>query len=159
MKKKADADRYAREQEALAQKAREVAEAEAERFKVEALAEAEANKTRLTGQAQAEAILARGAAEAEAKQKIADAFKEYGEAAVLSMVMKCCHINERSSTTIGQHRQDFSGRYRRRWRKFWRQPYYKLCNKFVGWYTRNTKKTTGLDVKELIENFSKRYLK
>lgn len=85
---KADADRYAREQEALAQKAREVAEAEAERFKVEALAEAEANKTRLTGQAQAEAILARGAAEAEAKQKIADAFKEYGEAAVLSMVME-----------------------------------------------------------------------
>ena len=65
-----------------------MAEAEAERFKVEALAEAEANKTRLTGQAQAEAILARGAAEAEAKQKIADAFKEYGEAAVLSMVME-----------------------------------------------------------------------
>ena len=88
VKKKADADRYAREQEALAQKAREVAVAEAERFKVEALAEAEANKTRLTGQAQAEAILARGAAEAEAKQKIADAFKEYGEAAVLSMVME-----------------------------------------------------------------------
>ena len=66
VKKKADADRYAREQEALAQKAREVAEAEAERFKVEALAEAEANKTRLTGQAQAEALDRPPAAGAEA---------------------------------------------------------------------------------------------
>ena len=123
-------------------KAREVAEAEAERFKVEALAEAEANKTRLTGQAQAEAILARGAAEAEAKQKIADAFKEYGEAAV-NGDGNVATINERSSTTTGQHRQDFSGRYRRRWRKFWRQPYYQLCNKLVGWYTRNTKRNNG----------------
>ncbi|MFP9075472.1 flotillin domain-containing protein, partial [Enterococcus faecalis] len=50
-------------------------------------AEAEANKTRLAGQAEAEAALAKGKAEAEAKQKIANAFKEYGEAAVLSMVI------------------------------------------------------------------------
>lgn len=84
---KADADRYAKEQEAQAQKVKEVTEAEAERFRVEALAEAEANKTRLAGQAEAEAALAKGKAEAEAKQKIANAFKEYGEAAVLSMVI------------------------------------------------------------------------
>ncbi|WP_285698476.1 flotillin domain-containing protein, partial [Enterococcus hirae] len=57
-------------------------------FRVEALAQAEANKTRLAGQAEAEATLAKGAAEAEAKAKIADAFKEYGEAAVLSMVIE-----------------------------------------------------------------------
>lgn len=88
VKKRADADRYAKEQEAQAQKAREVAEAEAEQFRVEALAQAEANKTRLAGQAEAEATLAKGKAEAEAKQKIADAFKEYGEAAVLSMVIE-----------------------------------------------------------------------
>ena len=87
VKKKADADRYAKEQEAQAQKVKEVTEAEAERFRVEALAEAEANKTRLAGQAEAEAALAKGKAEAEAKQKIANAFKEYGEAAVLSMVI------------------------------------------------------------------------
>ncbi len=72
-----------------------MAEAEAERFKVEALAEAEANKTRLTGQAQAEAILARGAAEAEAKQKIADAFKEYGEA-------DCVKYGDGNVTTINE---------------------------------------------------------
>ncbi|TVS99052.1 flotillin family protein, partial [Enterococcus durans] len=88
VKKRADADRYAKEQEAQAQKAREVAEAEAEQFRVEALAQAEANQTRLAGQAEAEATLAKGKAEAEAKQKIADAFKEYGEAAVLSMVIE-----------------------------------------------------------------------
>ncbi len=88
VKKKADADRYAKEQEAQAQKVKEVTEAEAERFRVEALAEAQASQTRLAGQAEAEAILAKGKAEAEAKQKIADAFKEYGEAAVLSMVIE-----------------------------------------------------------------------
>lgn len=59
VKKRADADRYAKEQEAQAQKAREVAEAEAEQFRVEALAQAEANKTRLAGQAEAEATLAK----------------------------------------------------------------------------------------------------
>lgn len=46
VKKKADADRYAKEQEAQAQKVKEVTEAEAEQFRVEALAQAEANKTR-----------------------------------------------------------------------------------------------------------------
>ena len=91
VKKKADADRYAKEQEAQAQKVKEVTEAEAEQFRVEALAQAEANKTRLAGQAEAEATLAKGAAEAEAKAKIADAFKEYGEAAVLSMVIEMQH--------------------------------------------------------------------
>lgn len=88
VKKKADADRYAKEQEAQAQKVKEVTEAEAEQFRIEALAQAQANQTRLAGQAEAEATLAKGKAEAEAKQKIADAFKEYGEAAVLSMVIE-----------------------------------------------------------------------
>lgn len=88
VKKKADADRYAREQEALASKAREVAEAEAEQFRVEAMAKANASEVRLAGQAAAEAILAKGQAEAEAKAKIAEAFKQYGEAAVLSMVIE-----------------------------------------------------------------------
>lgn len=69
VKKKADADRYAKEQEAQAQKVKEVTEAEAERFRVEALAEAEANKTRLAGQAEAEAALAKGKAEAKQNKR------------------------------------------------------------------------------------------
>ena len=157
MKKKADADRYAREQEALAQKAREVAEAEAERFKVEALAEAEANKTRLTGQAQAEAILARGAAEAEAKQKIADAFKEYGEAAVLSMVMEMLpqlmkeaaqplgNIDKISVVDTGAGGEN-SGANR----------ITNYATNLLAGTQETLKETTGLDVKELIENFSKK---
>ena len=157
VKKKADADRYAREQEALAQKAREVAEAEAERFKVEALAEAEANKTRLTGQAQAEAILARGAAEAEAKQKIADAFKEYGEAAVLSMVMEMVpqlmkeaaqplgNIDKISVVDTGAGGEN-SGANR----------ITNYATNLLAGTQETLKETTGLDVKELIENFSKK---
>ena len=150
VKKKADADRYAREQEALAQ-------AEAERFKVEALAEAEANKTRLTGQAQAEAILARGAAEAEAKQKIADAFKEYGEAAVLSMVMEMLpqlmkeaaqplgNIDKISVVDTGAGGEN-SGANR----------ITNYATNLLAGTQETLKETTGLDVKELIENFSKK---
>lgn len=157
VKKKADADRYAKEQEALAQKAREVAEAEAERFRVEALAEAEASQTRLAGQAEAESILARGAAEAEAKQKIADAFKEYGEAAVLSMVMEMLpqlmkeaaqplgNIDKISVVDTGGNGENAGAN---------RITNY-ATNLLAG--TQETlKETTGLDVKELIENFSKK---
>lgn len=157
VKKKADADRYAKEQEALAQKAREVAEAEAERFRVESLAEAEANQTRLAGQAEAESILARGAAEAEAKQKIADAFKEYGEAAVLSMVMEMLpqlmkeaaqplsNIDKISVVDTGGGGENAGAN---------RITNY-ATNLLAG--TQETlKETTGLDVKELIENFSKK---
>lgn len=144
VKKKADADRYAREQEALAQKAREVAEAEA-------------NKTRLTGQAQAEAILARGAAEAEAKQKIADAFKEYGEAAVLSMVMEMLpqlmkeaaqplgNIDKISVVDTGAGGEN-SGANR----------ITNYATNLLAGTQETLKETTGLDVKELIENFSKK---
>ncbi|MEI5992786.1 flotillin family protein [Candidatus Enterococcus mansonii] len=157
VKKKADADRYAKEQEALAQKAREVAEAEAERFRVESLAEAEANQTRLAGQAEAESILARGAAEAQAKQKIADAFKEYGEAAVLSMVMEMLpqlmkeaaqplgNIDKISVVDTGGGGENAGAN---------RITNY-ATNLLAG--TQETlKETTGLDVKELIENFSKK---
>ena len=136
-----------------------MAEAEAERFKVEALAEAEANKTRLTGQAQAEAILARGA-EAEAKQKIADAFKEYGEAAVLSMVMEMLpqlmkeaaqplgNIDKISVVDTGAGGEN-SGANR----------ITNYATNLLAGTQETLKETTGLDVKELIENFSKRYLK
>ena len=144
VKKKADADRYAREQEALAQKAREVAEAEAERFKVEALAEAEANKPRLTGQAQA-------------KQKIADAFKEYGEAAVLSMVMEMLpqlmkeaaqplgNIDKISVVDTGAGGEN-SGANR----------ITNYATNLLAGTQETLKETTGLDVKELIENISKK---
>src|SRR5699024_8128576 len=55
VKKKADADRYAIEQQAAADKARQLAEADAEKYRIEARAAAEAEKVRLDGVAKADA--------------------------------------------------------------------------------------------------------
>ena len=59
IKKKADADRYALEQEALAKKASALATTEAEQFRTESLAKAEADRIRLIGLAEAETTLAK----------------------------------------------------------------------------------------------------
>ena len=99
VKKKADADRYAIEQNAEAQKRKELAQADAEKYRIEAQAQAEAERIRLDGLAKADAeraqgtaeaeiIRLRGLAEAEAKQKIAEAFEQFGQAAVLDMIIK-----------------------------------------------------------------------
>lgn len=158
VKKKADADRYAKEQEAQAQKVREVTEAEAEQFRVEALAQAEANKTRLAGQAEAEATLAKGKAEAEAKQKIADAFKEYGEAAVLSMVIEMLpqlmreaaqplgNIEKISVVDTSSGTGENSGANR----------VTSYATNLLSSTQETLKETTGLDIKDIIENLSNR---
>ncbi|WP_318245164.1 MULTISPECIES: flotillin family protein [Solibacillus] len=99
VKKKADADRYAIEQNAEAQKRKELAQADAEKYRIETHAQAEAERIRLDGLAKADAeraqgtaeaeiIRLRGLAEAEAKEKIAEAFEQYGQAAVLDMIVK-----------------------------------------------------------------------
>ncbi|PUB14595.1 flotillin family protein [Paenisporosarcina sp. OV554] len=99
VKKKADADRYAVEQTAAASKSRVMAEADAEKYRIEAKAKAEADKVRLDGVAKADSeraqgeteadiIRLKGIAEAEAKQKLADAFDHYGQAAVLDMIVR-----------------------------------------------------------------------
>lgn len=111
--KKSDAEKYRVEIEAAAKYEKECREAEAqlviaakkaeavklqaeaERIKKEqealglkALAEAEAAKIKLEGEAQAKAIQAKGEAEAVALKKKADAFNQYGQAAILDMVVK-----------------------------------------------------------------------
>lgn len=158
VKKKADADRYAKEQEAQAQKVKEVTEAEAEQFRVEALAQAEANKTRLAGQAEAEATLAKGAAEAEAKAKIADAFKEYGEAAVLSMVIEMLpqlmkeaaqplgNIEKISVVDTSNGSSENGGANR----------VTNYATNLLASTQKTLKETTGLDIKDIIENLSNR---
>lgn len=73
VRKKADAERYAKEQQA-----------EAERFEKEQQAEAE----KAQGIAEADVIRAKGLAEAEAKKKIAEAFELYGQAAMLDILTK-----------------------------------------------------------------------
>lgn len=155
VKKKADADRYAREQEALASKAREVAEAEAEQFRVEAMAKANASEVRLAGQAAAEAILAKGQAEAEAKAKIAEAFKQYGQAAVLSMVIEILpsivkeaaqplgNIEKISVVDTGNGESKNGGANR----------VTNYATNLLASSQETLKETTGLDLKNLLENF------
>lgn len=99
VKKKADADRYSIEQSAEASKVQQMKEADAIKYRIEAEAQGKAAQQRLDGQATAEAELAKGTAaadvirlkglaEAEAKEKLAEAFQKYGEAAVLDIVVK-----------------------------------------------------------------------
>jgi flotillin len=99
VKKKADAERYAIEQNAEADKLRRMREAEARQYTIETEARANAEQKRLDGlaiadaerakgTAEADVIRLRGLAEAEAKEKLAGAFEKFGEAAVLDIIVK-----------------------------------------------------------------------
>ncbi|SMG57158.1 flotillin family protein [Paenibacillus aquistagni] len=98
VKKKADAERYSVVQAAEAEKSRKYLEADALQYRIEAEAKAQAEQKRLEGlaiadaerargTAEAEVIRLRGLAEAEAKQKLAEAFENYGQAAVLDIIV------------------------------------------------------------------------
>ena len=84
VKKVAEAQKYKAEQEAEAERYKLIkkAEAEAESIRIKGAAEAEA--TRVKGQALADAMKA----EAEAMREKAEAYKQYGEAAVIQMVVE-----------------------------------------------------------------------
>jgi len=58
VKKKADADRYAVEQNAAAEKMRELAQADAEKYRIESLAQAEAEKIRMDKEKQRQILFA-----------------------------------------------------------------------------------------------------
>ena len=102
IKKKAEAEKYRRQQEAEAELIERQKRAEAEKYeqaqKAEAMkisadakkyeAEQEAEAIRAKGEAEAKAIEAKGVAEAEALEKKADAMKKYGQAAMVEMVVK-----------------------------------------------------------------------
>jgi flotillin len=99
VKKKADADRYAVEQAAEADKAKRMREADALKYKIEAEAKGNSEQKRLEGlaiaeaekakgTAEAEVVRLKGLAEAEAKEKLAEAFEKFGQAAVLDIIVK-----------------------------------------------------------------------
>lgn len=166
VKKKADADRYSVVQAAEAEKAKQLAEADANKYRIEAMAKAEAEKIRIDGLAKAEAqraqgeseadiIRLKGLAEAEAKQKIAEAFEQYGKAAILDMVIKMLpqyakevaaplsNIDKITVVDTGSNGEN-SG-----------------ANKVTGYATNlmstlqeSLKASSGIDVKEIIENLS-----
>ena len=154
IKKKADADRYALEQEALAKKASALATTEAEQFRTESLAKAEADKIRLIGLAEAETTLAKGTAEAETKEKIAEAFKKYDEAAILSMIVEIMpqlvkeaaaplgNIDKISVVDTGSGEGGGANRVTN------------YATNLLSTTQETLKETLGLDVKSLIENFA-----
>ena len=102
VKKKAEADKFAKQQQADAQLYERQREAEAKKFETEKEAEAmkaqaeakkftmeqEAEGIRTRGLAEAEAIRAKAVAEAEGIEKKAEAMAKMGEAAVLEMYFK-----------------------------------------------------------------------
>ncbi len=102
IKKKAEAEKYARQQQAEAELFERQRKAEAERFEREKEAEArkvqaeaelyaktqQAEGIRAVGEAEAKAIEAKGLAEAEALEKKAEAMKKYGQAAMMEMIVK-----------------------------------------------------------------------
>ncbi|WP_027410788.1 flotillin family protein [Anoxybacteroides tepidamans] len=165
VKKKADADRYAVEQAAAAEKAKQMAEADAQKYRIEAMAKAEAERIRIDGLARAEAekakgeadaevIRLKGLAEAEAKQKIAEAFELYGQAAILDMIIKmlpeyakqvASPLANIDKITIVDTGSGESGG----------------ANRVAGYATNlmatlqeSLKASSGIDVKQLLENFS-----
>jgi len=169
VKKKADADRYAVEQAAVANKAKEMAEADANKYRIEAMAKAEAEKVRIDGLAKAEAqraqgeseaeiIRLKGLAEAEAKRKIAEAFEQFGQAAVMDMILKMLPeyakqvasplSNIDKITVVDTGGGSGEGG----------------ANKVTGYATslmsslqESLKASSGIDVKELLENLSGKY--
>ncbi|WP_400246901.1 SPFH domain-containing protein [Niallia sp. JL1B1071] len=166
VKKKADADRYAMEQAAEANKRREIAEADANQYRIESQAKAEAEKVRVDGLAKAEAekakgeteaeiIRLKGLAEAEAKRKIAEAYAQYGQAAILDMVLEMLPeyakqvasplANIDKITVVDTGSDGSNGG----------------ANKVTGYATNlmstmqeSLKASAGIDVKELLENLS-----
>ena len=80
---KADAQRYAAEQEAEAELFRRTKEAEAKMIE----RQREAEGIRAVGEVEAEAIRLKALAEADGIDKKAEAMKKYGEAAVIEMIM------------------------------------------------------------------------
>lgn len=166
VKKKADADRYAVEQAAAADKAKQLAEADANQYRIESMAKAEAEKVRLDGIAKAEAeraqgetaaeiIRLKGLAEAEAKRKIAEAFEMYGQAATLDMIVKmlpeyakqiASPLGNIDKITVvdtgGSGENSGAGRVTG------------YATNLMSSLQETLKASSGIDMKELLENFS-----
>ncbi|WP_368250745.1 flotillin family protein [Enterococcus sp. 2201sp1_2201st1_B8_2201SCRN_220225] len=88
LRKKAEADKYVVEQNALADKARQIAQAEAEAEKVRLATQAEAERIEKLGNADAEKITKVGVAEAESREKMAIALTKLNEAGILMEFIK-----------------------------------------------------------------------
>ncbi|MGX7029793.1 flotillin family protein [Vagococcus zengguangii] len=102
VKKKADADRYQVEQASEAEKFARVKEAEAQKELVALEAQGQAESIRAIGEAEALAKTQVGQAEANAKEMMAEALRQYGEAAIkLELIDRLPEIVKHASEPIG----------------------------------------------------------
>lgn len=88
VKRPAEAERYRLETIAAGEKAQVVAQAQADAESLTLNGNGEADAIRARGEAQADAIRAQGLAEAEAMRVKADAWKEYGQAAMIDTLLE-----------------------------------------------------------------------
>ena len=88
VKRPAEAERYRLETVATGEKAKVVAEAEASAESLTLRGNGEADAIRARGEAEADAIRARGFAEAAAMQTKAEAWKQYGQAAMIDTLLE-----------------------------------------------------------------------
>ena len=88
IRRPAEAERDQLQTVAAGEKAKIVAEAEAGSESLQLIGEGEAQAIRARGEAEADAIRARGLAEADAMHNKADAWKEYGQAAVIDKLLE-----------------------------------------------------------------------
>jgi flotillin len=129
-----------------------MAKAEAEKVRLDGLSRAEAERAK--GESEAEVIRLKGLAEAEAKQKIAEAFELYGHAAMMDMMIKmlpeyakqvAAPLSNIDKITVVDTGGGENGG----------------ANRITGYATNlmsslqeSLKASSGIDVKELLENFS-----
>ena len=83
-----EAERYKLETVAEGERVRVVAEAQAEAESIKLRGQADADAIRARGEAEADATRAQGLAEAQAMNKKADAWKEYGQAAMIQQLFE-----------------------------------------------------------------------
>ena len=88
LRKRAEADKYVVEQNALAEKAKEIAKAEAQAETVKLAAQAEAQRIEKIGLAEAEKIEKIGLAQAQSQEEMALALQKLNEAGILIELIK-----------------------------------------------------------------------
>ncbi|MFC2946996.1 flotillin family protein [Virgibacillus sediminis] len=131
--------------------------ADTEAYKTMKEAEAEAEKERIRGESEAEVIRQRGLAEAESKERMAKAMEQYGEAAIMEMLIKVLpEYAEKVSAPISQIKDmkviDMGGSESRGG-----------TSKVAGSVTstmlgiqESLKETTGMDLKAMLESYVSR---
>ncbi|MCA0983137.1 flotillin family protein [Halobacillus yeomjeoni] len=131
--------------------------ADAEAYEVTKRAEAEADNERIKGESEAEVIRQRGIAEAESKERMAKAMEQYGEAAIMEMLINVLpEYAEKVSAPISQIKDmkviDMGGSNSQGGSS-------KVANSVTSTMLgiqESLKETTGMDLKAMLESYVSR---